>query len=124
MTDERRRHKLDQGLAVVGTMRKVGGILVDHDLIAYAKDRGLVVRIDRQTDWGNPFEMADEGERDLVCERYESYVRANPELMARVPSLKGKLLLCWCHPRRCHGDTLAALTNERPPDEDQAVQLD
>ncbi|AFL52877.1 hypothetical protein ABIE78_001232 [Sinorhizobium fredii] len=107
-----RRRMLDQGLTVVGTMRKVGGILVDHDLIAYAQDRGLVVRIDRQTDWGNPFRMTTETDRDLACDRFESYLRANPDLLARIPSLKGKLLLCWCHPRRCHGDTLAAVANE------------
>ncbi|MDX0431149.1 DUF4326 domain-containing protein [Sinorhizobium medicae] len=111
-TEDERIRMLDEGFAVVGTMRTVRSIGVDHDVVEYAKARGLVVRIDRQTDWGNPFPMASEDERDLVCERYESYVRANPELMARVPSLKGKLLLCWCHPRRCHGDTLAALANE------------
>lgn len=92
-TEDERIRMLDEGFAVVGTMRTVRSIGVDHDVVEYAKARGLVVRIDRQTDWGNPFPMASEDERDLVCERYESYVRANPELMARVPSPRAS---CSC----------------------------
>ncbi|MDX0831238.1 DUF4326 domain-containing protein [Sinorhizobium medicae] len=111
MKSDNRIQQLDQGLAVVGTMRMIGGRLVDHDLITYAEDRNLVVHVDRSTAWGNPFTMTREAERNRVCDQYESAIRANPELMTRVPSLKGKLLLCWCHPRRCHGDTLAMMAN-------------
>ncbi len=109
--DDRIR-QLQTGKTVVATMRMINAVLIDHDLITYAEDHRLAVRIDRQTDWGNQFVMSSEASRDLVCDRYENYLHANPALMARIPSLKGKCLMCWCHPLRCHGDTLAALANQ------------
>jgi hypothetical protein len=35
----------------------------------------------------------------------------HPDLLARLPELRGKVLGCWCHPEQCHGDTLAELAN-------------
>ena len=34
-----------------------------------------------------------------------------PALLARLPELKGKRLICWCAPLRCHGDVLHRLAN-------------
>lgn len=61
--------------------------------------------------WGNPFRLKAEYLRDQVCEDFEAYLLSKPELLAKLKSLKGKVLGCWCSPRRCHGHTLAALAN-------------
>jgi len=62
--------------------------------------------------WGNPFHMAREEDREAVVLLYEVYIRNNPELMRRLPELKGKRLGCYCKPKACHGDVLVKLVNE------------
>jgi hypothetical protein len=72
------------------------------------------VRIDRATKWGNPFYVGRHGSRQQVIERYETYIRNQPDLMAALSELKGKTLGCWCKPLPCHGDVLARLAEEVP----------
>ena len=51
--------------------------------------------------------------RDEAISRHEADVRADPELCARIKwELKGKVLVCWCHPLPCHGETLARIAEE------------
>lgn len=78
----------------------------DQDLIAWAKGSGRFVRIDRQSDWGNPFEIPADGDRDTVCDSYELFFARKFSLHSRVTELEGKVLGCWCYPNRCHGDYL------------------
>ena len=40
---------------------------------------------------------------DLVVKR--------PDLMPRLPELRGKTLACWCKPGPCHGDAIAQLAD-------------
>jgi len=64
--------------------------------------------------WGNPFFLKnpkDDVERDVVLEKYKEWLSKQPELLGRVKELKGKVLGCWCAPRKCHGDILAELAN-------------
>lgn len=74
------------------------------------------VPVDRGTSWGNPFIMFTEADRDEVCDKFEQYARwrltVEPNWL--VP-LRGKNLGCWCHPKRCHADTLLRLANEERP---------
>ena len=76
---------------------------------------GTFMRVDRGSEWGNPFIMKNktDHERNLVCDLYEQYaiwrLTIDPQLL--VP-LRGKNLACWCAPRRCHGDTLLRLANK------------
>lgn len=72
------------------------------------------VRVDRATNWGNPFIMADESQRDEVCNKFELYAfwRLNME-PHWLDALKGKDLACWCAPKRCHAETLLRLANGR-----------
>ncbi|MBX6723654.1 MAG: DUF4326 domain-containing protein, partial [Dactylosporangium sp.] len=44
--------------------------------------------------------------------RYEAWLRTRPDLMARLPELRGRVLACWCAPKPCHGDVLARLADE------------
>lgn len=101
------RGLLDQlraGHTVVVTLRGA------HDrLIRWAESAGLYQRIDRKSDWGNPFEMPADGDRDTVIINYAGhYLPHKPSLLKRLPTLKGKALGCWCAPEPCHGDILAS----------------
>ena len=70
------------------------------------------VRIDRRTKWGNPYRVGTDGSREEVIARYRAYVLSRPDLMAALPELCGKRLLCHCAPLPCHGDVLADLVME------------
>jgi len=71
------------------------------------------IYIGRGSPYGNPFVIGKHGDRDEVCDRYEAMLRENPQLVARVKTeLKGKDLVCFCAPKRCHGDTLLRIANE------------
>jgi hypothetical protein len=68
--------------------------------------------------WGNPFEMPGDGDRDTVCDYYAlSYLPLRSSLLTEIHSLKGKVLACWCYPERCHGDYLAELANGTGPEQ-------
>lgn len=81
----------------------------DKNLIAWARNEGLYEKIDRTTDWGNPFKLDDDGDRDTVIASYaEHYLPYKPSLLGNISELHGKALGCWCAPEPCHGDILAA----------------
>lgn len=112
--DEIARYKrLQSGKTVVASMRSArrGG---HPNLIAWARRNGLFVCIDRQTDWGNPFIIGPDGDRDTVIDRYDNEYFPNQEkLHARLHELRQKVLGCWCAPEPCHGDTLALCADHR-----------
>jgi len=81
------------------------------NLCQWAQENKLLVRVDRFSDWGNPFELPADGDRDEVCDAYEVYFPLKRSLHAKIKDLKGKALGCWCHPERCHAHFLAHLTN-------------
>jgi hypothetical protein len=67
----------------------------------------------KRSAWHNPFEIGKDGTREEVIERYERYLlEERPDLVERLPELKGKVLGCWCAPEPCHGDVLARLAEE------------
>jgi hypothetical protein len=70
------------------------------------------VYIGRPSKWGNPFAIGRDGSRDEVVEKYEAWVKTQPDLMGSLHELKGKILGCWCHPKACHGDVLSKLANK------------
>ena len=73
------------------------------------------VYVGRPTRWGNPFHMHSEVARNLVCDQYENWIMAPEQLSDRVAirrELRGKDLVCWCAPKRCHADTLLRIANE------------
>ena len=108
-----RRELVKQGITVVASQRtNDDGIEKDAALLAWADQQRLLVRIDRQTEWGNPFELPADGDRDTVCEKFAQYYMPHKDgLQKKLSRLKGKVLVCWCHPERCHGDHLAELAN-------------
>lgn len=71
------------------------------------------VYIGRPSEFGNPYMIDYHGTREQVIEKFESYLRRNPKLMAKVKrELRGKDLLCWCSPKPCHADVLLKVANE------------
>ena len=110
-----RKARIEAGFAVVASKRAGdNGKERDAALIAWADQQGLMVEIGRNTQWGNPFEMPGDGDRDAVCDKYaEFYLPHKDSLQKKLHTLKGKVLVCWCHPERCHGDHLAEQANDR-----------
>jgi transcriptional regulator with XRE-family HTH domain/uncharacterized ParB-like nuclease family protein len=77
------------------------------NLIEWADGADLYVRIDRRSEWGNPFELPADGDRETVIRNYaEHYLPHKPSLLSRMDELRGKALGCWCAPDACHGDAL------------------
>jgi hypothetical protein len=77
----------------------------------WAKDNNRFQQIDRWSDWGNPFLIGGDGNRDTVCESFKVYFNLKLELNQKVKQLKGKALGCHCYPLRCHGDHLKQLAD-------------
>ena len=69
--------------------------------------RGAVY-IGRGSPWGNPFRIGPDGTRDDVCDRFEREILPTLD----VSSLKGKDLVCFCAPHRCHGDAILRKANK------------
>lgn len=79
------------------------------------RDRLYDVYIGRGSIWGNPFTVEKYG-RDGCIDKYEHYIRDklrnNPELWQELQKLEGKVLGCFCKPKRCHGDILVKILEE------------
>jgi hypothetical protein len=57
----------------------------------------------------------------VVWKFSEFYLPHKNGLMAKLPTLRGKVLGCWCHPGKCHGHRIAELVNAGfSPDGDAA----
>ena len=65
----------------------------------------------RPSPFGNPFVIGRDGTREQVIRKYEKWLPTQPKLMAMIPSLAGRDLVCWCAPERCHCDFLLRLAN-------------
>lgn len=67
--------------------------------------------------FGNPFriEKDDTQSREDAIELYLNWIQLPEQahLLHQLDSLRGKTLVCWCHPRRCHGDVLIQLMREK-----------
>jgi hypothetical protein len=82
----------------------------------YNKNCGTVppgaVYIGRGSSFGNPYVIGLDGTRNEVCDKYAELILSNPVIIARIKrELRGKDLVCFCKPRRCHGDLLLEIAN-------------
>ncbi len=69
------------------------------------------VYVGRPSKWGNPFVIGRDGSRDEVIAKYRAWIVRQPALMAALPELRSRNLLCWCSPESCHADVLIELAN-------------
>lgn len=83
--------------------------------VVHCKKKPYDVYIGRPSKWSNPFVIGGDGTREDVIQKYEEWVRQQPHLIAALPELKGKVLGCWCAPKRCHGEVLLKLLGEIEP---------
>lgn len=58
--------------------------------------------------YGNPFVVGKHGTRDEVCDRFEKEIMPLLDLT----DLRGKDLVCFCKPHRCHCDALLREANK------------
>lgn len=113
-TDDWRQDERDRQAQVNEGITVVANASADKNLIVWAESKRLAVRIDRSTRYGNPFVLGEDGDRDDVCDAYETHYLPNkPSINDRIDGgeLTGKVLVCHCHPQRCHGDCLADQAN-------------
>jgi hypothetical protein len=73
------------------------------------------VYVGRPSKWGNPFKIGPHGNRQEVIDKYRTWIVKRITDSPRVfdlDELRGKDLVCWCHPQPCHADVLLELANK------------
>ena len=89
-------------------------VLNARKLAPRAHDTRTRAYVGRPSKWGNPFVVGRDGTRDEVVEKFRAWIVAQSHLMADLGELKGKDLVCWCSPAKCHADVLIELVRMRP----------
>ena len=64
--------------------------------------------------FGNPFVVGRDGNRAECIEKYREWVLTQPQILAKLPELKGKRLGCFCATLPCHCDVLASMVDNPP----------
>lgn len=80
--------------------------------VVHCRKEPYDIYIGRPSKWGNPFIIGRDGTREEVIQKYEDWIKTQPNLMAALGELDGKILGCWCKPKPCHGDVLVSLVEE------------
>ena len=118
-----RRDAAMAGLCVVANGRSG----VDEALRLWAEQEGRDVYIGRPKPdqrrnplepygkWGNPFILprvhTEQQQLYAVSFYRNNHLARKPVLVEEAKGLRGKMLICWCHPLPCHGDVLAEIAN-------------
>ena len=73
------------------------------------------VYVGRPSRFGNPFVIGEHGDRAEVIEAHRRWLAETDEGRAVAEAaredLRGKDLVCYCHPEACHADTLLEIAN-------------
>lgn len=70
-----------------------------------------------QSVWANPYRLSSDEQPGATIERYQEYILKEIEKKSvNIAELRGKILVCWCHPEPCHGDVLLKLIHELTPE--------
>lgn len=68
----------------------------------------------RPSKYANPFVIGPDGNRAIVINRFEDYLRKHPQLNKLLDELDGKRVACWCNlTQKCHLDIFIKLLRER-----------
>lgn len=65
------------------------------------------IYVGRGSPWGNPWIIGKDGTRDEVCDKFEQITLPRLD----VSLLRGKDLVCYCAPKRCHAYALLKKAN-------------
>jgi len=82
--------------------------------------------IGRGSKFGNPFIIDEDGNREEVCYKHRSWLErwilyrdeitikgySNKRVIESLYELEDKILICFCKPSQCHGDTLIELLSK------------
>jgi len=80
------------------------------------------VYIGRPSKWGNPFSHLSDTlaefrvhSRNEAIEKYKDWLLfgEGQYLLKDLSELEGKILGCWCKPKRCHGEVLASIIDAK-----------
>jgi hypothetical protein len=75
----------------------------------------------RDGTFGNPFAMHGEADRPKVISDFRGYfykrLQDDPEFKAKVETLRGETLGCFCKPKACHGDVYVEYFENNPKEE-------
>lgn len=89
------------------------------------------VDISRKSIWGNPYSHNENSNarwivatREEAIAKYKTWILGQPNLLANLYDLKGKVLGCTCKPKSCHGDILAELADSLPDIDDHSEPLE
>lgn len=93
-------------------MAQVVNVKTDGELIEQARREGRFVPVHRPFLFGNPFVIGKDGTREEVIEKYRGYVLGSPELLEKLPLLRGMVLGCYCAPLSCHAGVLVEMVKE------------
>ena len=89
--------------------------------VVHHKKEEYDILICRPSKWGNPFSSKENSlakykaeDREDAIYKFEQWLTKGEgmHLLDDLHELKGKVLGCWCHPKRCHGDVLVKLVNK------------
>jgi hypothetical protein len=108
-----RIEQLNAGEAIIINVRKAANDslrhLVDDERFVYCGDSVQYTSWKRSI-WFNPFhKLVKQGKREEAIEKYRNYLLSNPDLIKKLPELRGKILGCWCYPEKCHCEVLKEL---------------
>lgn len=81
--------------------------------VVHCKKESYDVYIGRPSEWGNPFRIEKEKDRQWAIDQFKAWIKKQPQLLSRLGELRGKVLGCWCKPKTCHGDVLAELADKQ-----------
>src|SRR3954467_13221076 len=102
------RRPADQGMAAPMTEQLQRG----QRRRGFPPPRGSVF-VGWPTRWAIPDDIARKARtREAVLDQYRAWLITQPELLALIPRLRGRNIVCTCPlSRPCHGDLLLALAN-------------
>lgn len=69
--------------------------------------------IGRPSPLGNPYRVGAGGTRAEAIQKFETYARQSPRVLAMIRDLPEDAILgCWCSPKPCHGSIIVQLWKE------------
>ena len=70
------------------------------------------IYVGRPSKWGNPYKITKYKNRETVIHQYYDWLLDQTSTgKLDVEELRGRDLVCWCTPEKCHADILLRIAN-------------